>query len=72
MPKKGGQTEKFQKYGAGDGNRTHIASLEGWGFTTKLHPRGGWGRIRTYVDVRRQIYSLMPLTTRPPIRSIKF
>ncbi len=24
--------------GAGDGNRTHIASLEGWSFTTKLHP----------------------------------
>jgi hypothetical protein len=26
------------KFGAGDGNRTHIASLEGWSFTTKLHP----------------------------------
>jgi hypothetical protein len=25
---------------AGDGNRTHVASLEGWGFTIKLHPRG--------------------------------
>ncbi len=24
--------------GAGDGNRTHIASLEGWSFTTKLRP----------------------------------
>ncbi len=23
---------------AGDGSRTHIASLEGWCFTTKLHP----------------------------------
>ena len=23
---------------AGDGNRTHLASLEGWCFTTKLHP----------------------------------
>src|ERR1700722_21015287 len=22
---------------AGDGNRTHVASLEGWGFTIKLH-----------------------------------
>ena len=29
------------KIGAGDGNRTHIASLEGWSFTTKLHPRKG-------------------------------
>ncbi len=25
---------------AGDGNRTHVSSLEGWGFTIKLHPRG--------------------------------
>ena len=24
--------------GAGDGNRTHDISLEGWSFTTKLHP----------------------------------
>ena len=23
---------------AGDGNRTHMASLEGWSFTIKLHP----------------------------------
>ena len=29
--------------------------------------RGGGGRIRTYVDIRRQIYSLLPLTTRPPL-----
>jgi hypothetical protein len=25
--------------GAGGGNRTRMASLEGWNFTTKLHPR---------------------------------
>ena len=24
---------------AGDGNRTHVTSLEGWSFTIKLHPR---------------------------------
>ena len=24
--------------GAGDGNRTHMASLEGWSSTTELHP----------------------------------
>ena len=24
--------------GAGDGNRTHNISLEGWGFAIKLHP----------------------------------
>lgn len=32
-------------YGAGDGNRTHNISLEGWGFTTKLHPHF----IRTFL-----------------------
>ena len=26
------------KFGAGDGNRTHVISLEGWDFTIKLHP----------------------------------
>jgi hypothetical protein len=81
--------------GAGDGNRTHVASLEGWSSTIELHPHsshrptrplplpasrplclghlarpsiGGGGRIRTYEDVRRQIYSLLPLTTRQPLR----
>ncbi len=24
---------------AGDGNRTHMASLEGWNFAIKLHPQ---------------------------------
>ena len=28
-----------RKVGAGSGNRTRIASLEGWCFTTKLYPR---------------------------------
>ena len=31
---------------------------------------GGGGKIRTYVDFRRQIYSLLPLTARPPLREI--
>jgi hypothetical protein len=26
-------------FGAGDGNRTHVASLEGWSSTIELHPR---------------------------------
>ena len=26
-------------FGAGDGNRTHVASLEGWNSTIELHPR---------------------------------
>ncbi len=30
----------------------------------------GQGRIRTFVDSRRQIYSLLPLTTRPPTLTI--
>ncbi len=29
----------LQKNGAGGQNRTDEASLEGWSFTTKLHPR---------------------------------
>ncbi len=33
---------------------------------------GGRDRIRTCVDIRRQIYSLMPLTTRPPFRQSLF
>src|SRR5204863_6391091 len=84
--------ERHNYIGAGDGNRTHVASLEGWSSTIELHPRyplladppnrpslrcparqhrtgaGGGGRIRTYVGIRRQIYSLLPLTTRPPLR----
>ena len=27
--------------GAGDGNRTHVASLEGWNSTIELHPHNG-------------------------------
>ena len=83
--------------GAGDGNRTRVISLEGWGSTIELLPHrdipaltvisqalvralafmrsdnrsdfaGGEGWIRTSVLVRGQIYSLLPLTTRPPLR----
>jgi hypothetical protein len=28
----------YRPIGAGDGNRTHDISLEGWSFTIKLHP----------------------------------
>ena len=28
-----------EKHGAGDGNRTHATSLEGWSSTIELHPR---------------------------------
>src|SRR4029077_4685879 len=85
--------QNAQNAGAGDGNRTHVASLEGWSSTIELHPPckiamlldlvllpaaacldrpirgdGGGGRIRTFEDVRRQIYSLLPLTARQPLR----
>ena len=29
----------YQRIGAGDGNRTHTTSLEGWDSTIELHPR---------------------------------
>ena len=29
-------------YGAGDGNRTHATSLEGWDSTIELHPHKVW------------------------------
>jgi hypothetical protein len=32
--------------GAGEGNRTPITSLEGWGSTVELHPRGGLAELR--------------------------
>lgn len=28
----------LSKYQAGDGNRTHVISLEGWSSTIELHP----------------------------------
>ena len=37
-------------YGAGDGNRTHVASLEGWSSAIELHPQkkvGAVDEIRT-------------------------
>lgn len=67
--------DMLARYGAGNGARTHIASLEGWNSTIELYPHnlrhniyGGEGRIRTYVRIHEQIYSLPPLTTRPPLR----
>jgi hypothetical protein len=68
-----------RKLGAGEGNRTLVISLEGFSSTIELHPQGpltsaaillstgGGGWIRTSVLVRGQIYSLLPLTTRPPL-----
>ena len=67
-----------QKSGAGDGNRTHIISLEGWSSTTELHPqilthiliwwRGEDSNLRR---MNRQIYSLIPLAAREPLHTVK-
>ena len=38
--------------GAGGGNRTRIASLEGWSFTTKLRPRN-YPFIRSHRNLAR-------------------
>ena len=32
---------------AGDGNRTHVSSLEGWCSTIELHPQSAQNRNRT-------------------------
>ena len=31
-------SEMLSSLGAGDGNRTHVVSLEGWSSTIELHP----------------------------------
>jgi hypothetical protein len=76
------QTEHLKGTGAGEGNRTLVVSLEGFCSTIELHPRVSftscysvclaktWWRgldsnQRTHSE---QIYSLPPLTTRPPLR----
>ena len=38
-------------YGAGDGNRTRVSSLEGWCSTIELHPQ-----IPNYHDSAREFY----------------
>ena len=54
LPRKCSTAELYglKTFGAGDGNRTHVISLEGWSSTIELHPQifhlnGGEGRIRT-------------------------
>ncbi len=65
----------WNELGAGDGNRTHIISLEGWSSTTELHPqkilkkiwwRGEDSNLRR---LSRQIYSLIPLAAREPLQT---
>ena len=39
------RNEVHSDVGAGDGNRTHVTSLEGWSSAIELHPQGSdWGR----------------------------
>ena len=40
----------FLEDGAGDGNRTHVTSLEGWNSTIELHPQRAL--ISAYGSVR--------------------
>ena len=37
--------------GAGDGNRTHVTSLEGWNSTIELHPQGPRGIMQLQATV---------------------
>ena len=67
------------KYGAGDGNRTRVASLEDWDSTIELRPRvppdlrglgsltDGPGALRLPVGFLRPPTS--PCTARPPVLS---
>ena len=41
-------------HGAGDGNRTHATSLEGWDSTTELHPHTGSVTLNNFIIVERK------------------
>lgn len=45
--------------GAGDGNRTHVASLEGWSSTTELHPHASSSILATALAL--SIHDRVPL-----------
>jgi hypothetical protein len=40
---------------AGEGNRTPITSLEGWGSTVELHPRVGFAELRVVPPASRSV-----------------
>ena len=44
--------------GAGDGNRTHAASLEGWNSTIELHPHSSHFTVASTTLVYNSTYSL--------------
>ncbi len=49
------------KAGAGDGNRTHVASLEGWSSTIELHPLSDVGN-RTGPNVTPHLIPPLPIS----------
>jgi hypothetical protein len=50
---------------AGDGNRTRMTSLEGWGSTIELRPRDGGGSRRS----RRAVTGSVPAPVPEPVRA---
>jgi hypothetical protein len=54
--------------GAGGGNRTRDSCLEGKGITTMQRPQKWWAGLDSNQRsaFARQVYSLVPLTARPP------
>ena len=46
--------------GAGDGNRTRMTSLEGWGSTIELRPRGQSGDASAAIGSHRVSYRPFP------------
>jgi hypothetical protein len=54
----------YSLFEAGDGNRTHNNSLEGCGFTTKLHPQ----IAAIFKSQRNNIanYNILPITCKLP------
>ena len=47
------QTDEL--FGAGDGNRTHTTSLEGWGSTTELHPHVEQRKLFYHINLQMSI-----------------
>jgi hypothetical protein len=48
MTPKNGGIQRLERNGAGEGNRTLVASLEGWSFTIKLHPQIAGNHYKTF------------------------
>ena len=55
---------------AGDGNRTHVSSLEGWCSTIELHPQKYSNCCQSYCYICQQLgyYHIFPLNARPNLK----